>query len=419
MNAGFEMIWCNFNSTSLKLVSNLNVSAPLLNATGDQRLRTSHPSDGQLPIHATLNEPSVLDEGPHGPGMTNPLEPFRSIAQYMWFTASAKRYGSNGNIEVGGGETRVKINTCGLFSFYDPVLSGQSSVRVQQERKDLNLTADGHWQGPTSADDNRVKALSQLLWRRRLHHTNHVTEQDGLKMYDLVEDGLQNVLNVTGCTGISWDTLAKEVTTFYARHMHELRTVLDTAADSTGSSFDDQKQQLQQIRYLTHWFMVSYFEYPAEPYTPESLDKNFSIDSPAAKEGLSRCLTQYAVEDRSTLNNAEQLLSWAVDEALKGICTSIFSIGLAVERQWLLNYNVATEVVQIMGSQRHDLQKKARTWLDELEELMAWLGWIDQWTACEKGCTADVCSRTSCVLLTCNADRVLVAGDMLHPNVAS
>ena len=30
MNAGFELIWCNFSSPSARLISNLNVKVPLL-----------------------------------------------------------------------------------------------------------------------------------------------------------------------------------------------------------------------------------------------------------------------------------------------------------------------------------------------------------------------------------------------------
>jgi hypothetical protein len=36
------------------------------------------------------------------------------------------------------------------------------------------------------------------------------------------------------------------------------------------------------------------------------------------------------------------------------------------------------------------MARHAQAWLHELEELMAWLGWVDQWTGCEKGCAANV-----------------------------
>jgi hypothetical protein len=214
MNAGFEMIWCDFNSTSLKLMSNLDISAPLLNTTDSQYPQLTGQIQDQAPLLQQRSDIAALDEGPHGPGMTDQREPFRNIANYMWFAASAKRYGSTANVDVGGGESRVKIDTCGLFTFYDPALSGQSTARIEQERRSLNITQKGRWMGPRSTDDDRDVALNEITRRRRFHRANHVSEDDGLKMYGLVESGLQNVLNTTHCSGIPWHDVAKEIMAF-------------------------------------------------------------------------------------------------------------------------------------------------------------------------------------------------------------
>src|ERR1700761_5611900 len=84
----------------------------------------------------------IEDEGPHGPEMTDPSEPFRGVANYMWFAAATKRYGSSG-MGPGYGENRAQIDSCGLFTFYDPKLSAQSDARITEERLKYNLTEIG------------------------------------------------------------------------------------------------------------------------------------------------------------------------------------------------------------------------------------------------------------------------------------
>lgn len=41
MNAGFEMIWCNFSSPTIRLISHLNVTAPLLPLSEEAEISTT------------------------------------------------------------------------------------------------------------------------------------------------------------------------------------------------------------------------------------------------------------------------------------------------------------------------------------------------------------------------------------------
>lgn len=79
MNASFELIWCDFESPSLETVSNLNVSASLLNqqphASNDQqqRYRTRRPlSDARRARRFGVNEDHDSDK----PGQSDPSEPY-------------------------------------------------------------------------------------------------------------------------------------------------------------------------------------------------------------------------------------------------------------------------------------------------------------------------------------------------------
>jgi hypothetical protein len=188
MNAGFEVIWCDFESTSLKIVSNLNVSAPLLEYTETSYMNLFHASSGGgFAAQALLR--MTEDEGPHGPGMVNPLEPFRPSSNWFWFAAAAKRY---------FGESRIKVDDCGLFSFYEPQLQNQTNTRIKDDADRFGLNAEGKWQSP-SKGLNKEDELEDLTRRRKQHRLDSVDEKDGDIMLQALEQRLTRALNEDGC----------------------------------------------------------------------------------------------------------------------------------------------------------------------------------------------------------------------------
>lgn len=92
MSAGFELIWCNFSSPSLRLVSRFNVTVPLLKYN-----RTSYSveklerSDLSLPVaghddQVDLPAPEWEIDWEH--------EPFIASQQWDWFTSASRSYSS-------------------------------------------------------------------------------------------------------------------------------------------------------------------------------------------------------------------------------------------------------------------------------------------------------------------------------------
>ncbi|KAK8171873.1 hypothetical protein BKA80DRAFT_13698 [Phyllosticta citrichinensis] len=129
MNAGFEMIWCDFDSPSLKLVSNLNVSAPRIDMKNEERWPGRPVSDDEaiskehgaeeialLGHGGQTNAQEGEKEGRHGPDMTDYSELFRYASLWMWFTAGVRHYGRTA-VGPGRGEARVRVDTCGFFTF--------------------------------------------------------------------------------------------------------------------------------------------------------------------------------------------------------------------------------------------------------------------------------------------------------------
>ncbi|KAK8153775.1 hypothetical protein IWX90DRAFT_481424 [Phyllosticta citrichinensis] len=348
MNAGFEMIWCDFDSPSLKLVSNLNVSAPRIDMKNEERWPGRPVSDDEaiskkhgaeqialLGHGGQTNAQEGEKEGRHGPDMTDYSEPFRYASLWMWFTAGVRHYGRTA-VGPGRGEARVRVDTY-------PELQSQATSRVKSDRKSLNISLSGHWQA-SEDEKERATALEELMRRTRFHRISNVSKQDGALMRTSVEQRLRAVLGneTTSCSGIDWRLTAQEVVTFYTWNLENLLRLL----------------------------------------------KSFSLESDRAQAALKRCRTQYSTQS-SQLNEGEQLLSRSVKETLDGLCQTVFKVGLGIEYEWLWHLNKAPEDMDSYPSLDHSMLAKKSLWRRDVEELMAWLGWVEQWTTCKEPCASD------------------------------
>lgn len=382
MNAGFELIWCDFKSPSLRLVSDLNVSAPLLEDLGQS-------STGNMiaPRARFLGTQAILrvnDEGPHGPGMTDPREPFRDSANWFWFSAAAKRY---------FGDERIRVDRCGVFSFYDPELRNQTEARIVDERDRLNISDNGKWKGP-GEDALRKTDLHLLMKRRRQHSLDHVSRQDAMFMRYTLEKRLKDVLRGEDwCTQVNWHHVAQDIVTRYSGELQRLAQALE-AKSLKPKDAKDIRNWLQSTRQLTHWFLTPFLEYPpARPYDKDYLEEMFSLNSPLAKTTLERCQSQYNV-DEYALRDEEVVLYRAIREAMTAICSTVVEIGLGVELIWLLYFNTITSNENTQTQDIiNDIITRTRSWERKVEELMAWLGWVDRWTACDPSCGNNVSSN--------------------------
>lgn len=377
MNAGFEVIWCDFASESLLLVSNLNVSAPRLEAGSEATVRRE--GDEKWATAMGLTD---APEGPHGPGMVDPREPFKGSATWMWFAAAARRY---------FGEARAKVDTCGLFSFYDPELRGQGSARVKEEMEGLNLTSEGRWISP-KGETERKTALTQLV-RRRSHHLGNVSKGDGVFMRQAVEKRLKNVLSeYESCSGINWHRIAQEVIETYSTGLRNLRDILSQSMPEPQGDWLSFRERLASIRALTHWFLMPSLECPhGRPYARGALEELFNPASSAAKAAFERCQNHYAFDTRQ-LADGEDLLSVSMKETLAGICGTIVEIGMDIEYAWLANFNKEADDHERKAYNSSALVEKAESWRDKTEELVAWLGWADQEATCATACSpGEIC----------------------------
>lgn len=374
MNAAFEMIWCNFSSPSAKMISWLNVSSPRIEG-----------------IEQSLSDSvSLLDDPPkHPPRLGKPFwdfrsMPFRGRSVYEWFLSATKTYGFVGGTP-GRGEVRIKIDSCGLFSFYDPLLHDQEHARIEQERRALNLTVRGYWQQTTASD--REAALQRLARRRRWQRAVNVSESDGQYMRDQIASRMRDTLEDSKphCSGIDWVSVAQTIVAIYSADIYELKTALNETPPFTNTTRT--REWLSNIRGLAHHLYMPYYEYPPLPLQ-DPLDVAFSVSVPTSQAALARCKDQTSLsqEDIDQLSSSESLTHQAVSDVLSNLCSTLLSVFLSTEVIWLSHFNNISHIPELAPPLRHTITSTMTRHLHAIEELMAWLGWADQWTNCSPGC---------------------------------
>ncbi|CAK7265940.1 hypothetical protein SEPCBS57363_001844 [Sporothrix epigloea] len=384
MNVGFEVIWCDFWSDSLRLLSRLNVTAPLIpverktQAGGegenkpfdkeeDDELRRgmakpSHFPPPPVPKHSdvgadptnTSAPPNRLGghygdqyNGPSGPGHgygdgEHGSEPFMMSQIWGWFESATRHYGSS-RAGPGLGETRVQLDNCGILSYYAPRFDGSSQdslggdlmlarSRAEEEQQRLNLTAQGYWDPATA--ENRTWALRQLARRRRFHHLGNASTDDALLMRRSAEKVLARTLpasrdgkaeNENGrvCSGALWTVILAEIVQSIAQQLKMLEAILFDGYAVQNSS--GARTWLYRLRAQSHIFMVGYLEYP-------SVEENAIAWQPGSalfNRTLSLCQYRYTrlfADDQqqhqhtAPLSPEEEDLRWSVEETYGAIC---------------------------------------------------------------------------------------------------
>lgn len=402
MNAGFEMIWCNFSSPSLKVVSRIKTTVPSLEGVidrpGPERPPRPHlhdargppdaqgppdgfrPSDGYGP--PDRYGPPGRHDGPYGDPFAG--NPFTQSGVYDWFRAATDRYGFAGSMP-GRGEARVTVDSTSLVTYYDPALRDQARVRIQQEQNLYNLTEDGYWQPPAAATD-RQAALEKLRRRRRTQHLRNVSSEDGFFAHSAVLGRLKDSADrsLKDRSHFDWVSAAQEIVLTHSDSLNNLQQSLKAAL------LEDRLQAIRErvaaMRNKLHHRWMAFYEHP--PFRYQNISQAFSNSAPQSLAALNRCAKAYARED-TDLSESEQTTHHAFNEVLHAICSKVLSPYLSIEEIWLKHFN---NVSAPLDDHDHTLVRNIHsmmtTELFAIEELMAWLGWVDQWTSCSPSCSS-------------------------------
>lgn len=407
MNAGFEVIWCDFGSGSLRLVSWLNVTAPLVGREGDDgavgkvargeeadKARKRDPdlyptSYYSLPPVPTRTDRAVDPSMPPAPPnwrRDRDREPFLFSQGWGWFDSATWHYGSSGN-GPGRGETRAKVDNCAILSFYSPQFVNESLNRAVYERRTLNLTDAGLWKGEGLGGNNTV-ALQQLARRRRYHHLGDMTAEEAAVMRSKTERSLRTVLEpYNDCSGADWVLMASEIvqqTTLQIK-MLEMKFVAFGSFSSDNSTA--LRNWLYGFRAEIHTFTVGFLEYPKKT-SPDP----WRTGSELFNETYSRCRYHYtrllAPDEGVSLLPEELVQRQAVEEVQGAVCLVMLAIAFQVEQTWLEMFDQEGR----MGEQSRPpsaITIRVTAWHNEMSLLRAWLGWESEFTGCKEVCSWD------------------------------
>lgn len=388
MNAGFEMIWCNFDSPSVKLVSKLNISVPTFDTERKVAL-TATTGDGARAMLSAIDDLAARPSSPSRPSFDRQ---FWRSAILGWQASSFNNYGFFGSIP-GRGEARVKLDTCGFFSFHDPSLLDQERARVASECSTLNLSASGSWSSRPHLD--RHHALQMLTRRRRRQRTSNVSDADGLYMHSAVESRLRDSLKAENqCSGVDWQQTAQDIIMAYSSTLLDLSKLLGDMP-AAWQNTTQALEWLTPFRELAHLPMMPFYVYPTRYEINASPKQAFSTTSQSARDAYTRCQQSYAPHPHTTMADSEVLILKSTTEVMSTICFTLLQVFLSVET---IHYSISThhdstssDGATQMGSSKYarEITERAIVWRNSIEELMAWLGWAEQWTACKPGCTID------------------------------
>ncbi|KAJ2902455.1 hypothetical protein MKZ38_000584 [Zalerion maritima] len=416
MNAGFEVIWCDFSSGSLRVVDHRNVTAPTMpegpgegggdggGDGNDARGEEEHDWDVQTALEYSLpplpEQPTTTSEStdptdpPRPPNWERDgsLEPFRTAQAWGWFLSATYHYGSMRS-STGMGETRAKVQSCGVISWYSPRLDGENASlsRAIEEKKRLNLTTDGIWKGSGSADDNMAEQLKELGRRRRFHQLEFATEGEAMYLRHRSETALRELLNGgEKCSGVDWVLMMREIVQRTVQQVKVLESHLDKFPRHKANE-TMVKTWLHGLRAQSHMFLMPYFEYPLE-YTPET----WRTDSKLFNETYSRCRFRYTrllAEDQGiVLSDEEKDLKGAVEDVYGSVCQVVLSVGFEAEGYWVGMFDKESQKQGGARSPAHtkeELLEISHIWGMKISELIAWLGWENEYIGCKEACAWD------------------------------
>ncbi|EXJ72479.1 uncharacterized protein A1O5_04984 [Cladophialophora psammophila CBS 110553] len=403
MNAGFEMIWCNFTSPTLRLISHVNVSVPLL----PEEFRDDGPVDEMAPMEGpptssltfaemlasrtrlTSNSTSgPASEAPTGePDMPLPpnwrskaeLEPFLQSQSFEWYRSATWHMGSSGS-SVGRPEGRVRPKSCGFLSYYDSMLKEFSSAFADEEKARLNLTADGGWKGP-GRDGNQSLALKELSTRRRSHNLSQITNYEASIMSDAVLHTLRSLNHSSSsCTGIDWTQKATDITSRFSHPLTQVLHLLTSPpTDTTNTTLT--RDYIASLRSKFHAMLMPYMTYPL-----------IASSLPAIHAHCTTSQTAVLHELRPSLLPTEQSLLDTFETVLSAICNTTLSLAFSVEQTWQNYYqhnnsNGSTSMFPTVPySVLHTLVAHHSA---SISLLRAWLGWFPDEMQCDRVCGVD------------------------------
>ncbi|KAF5854068.1 hypothetical protein GGP41_006844 [Bipolaris sorokiniana] len=329
MNAGFEVLICDYVAAGVRQVHVSNITVP-------GNMEREH-------------DPSL----PRDPNRVPPLgygNEFAPQNSWEWIRSGTWHYGTGEAVAGGNKETRVSLDLCGFITYYDPFLRSLSGHHHSQQ-----------------------DVLYQNGWGlRRGHRLLGISADD----IGTVKSWLKQItaLGKQDCSGIDWQALTE---TIVKQHGTRAREMLATVRHAVKDN-NTMQEALTKIHELTHAVLYTYLEYPtAVGISPAA----------AKKETISRCSRIYTDHvDSNRLNDFEVIIRDSIQVLMHKLCSWEFDLFALSDRYTSDLFDPKHELV---ASSELVSKTSVRAAFDYIrtstEELMEWIGW-DSWHGCEHRC---------------------------------
>ncbi|KZP03672.1 hypothetical protein FIBSPDRAFT_879247 [Athelia psychrophila] len=380
MNAGFELIWCDFTSPTLEIVSHLNITVPGTPAAGprgpwDPQKQSG--SESEFDYSDFPQRPFPVDPGYPGPGGPRQdslggatMAPLAVSSAGEWLRIATNRAFSP--------QPQITLDHSKLVTYYHPRL--------------------------TSLAPSRAGNGSDITMRMHRVLTG-ISEGDAASVATELEDALSRDDSGSG-SGTDWGAAARGVVEHWASRLMQLRRGLNEAITAPDANVT---QVALDVRLLTYMPLSPYMALGSAPNASGSalFFAKGTGATPRAEEPLE--LELESAFDRCTYSATgfassraftpqETLLQSSIAAVLERVC---FDIGVIFSESYngSSSASQASESLQPSLSDENDSKSRVMSfvtliegWAARTNALVAWLDWTE-WLRCDEACGLDsVCA---------------------------
>lgn len=352
------MIWCNFSSPALELVSNLNITPPDTQPGTLPDFPFPPPPGREVVLQDLLDQESLRpvldlpeDRPPHrGPPHRGPPgrwwqpAPLARSGNYEWLRAASRRPFIP--------QPHITVFPASLVTFYHPRLTSLAPTRVNH-----TMTVHRAWAEASDADVQSVlEELDKVLLRSE-------AEMQG--------------------SGVDWQGLARDVIWGWADRIAEMDAMLSGQAENA-------TEVALRVRALAYTPLSPYME----PGTKPGASGRELFDE-AARARCESSATGFA-KGGMLLTVQEQLLRESINVVMRRLCDDFGAL-------FVESWDVVATARSGLDDWKRTSASGVRAWQARVRALVAWLDW-PAWLRCEEVCGWEVSNfavhcRTSLKLL--------------------
>ena len=334
MNAGFEILVCDYSKSNMRNLFTTNVTVP-----GNK----AREHDASLP------------RDPHRQPPLGYGNDFSEQNGWEWVRSSTWHYG---NGDTGGiPENRIRLDLCGFTTWYDPSL--RSLINSHHGGVRVNDTYQNGW------------------GLRRGHRLLGASKEDIGIFRDWISEATSRRKN-SKCSNTDWQALIETITSKYNSRAQEILFHLNK------NSSDDQAAHMivESVYTLSHAILFPYHEYPIVAGVTKS---------EAKAKTVALCSEAYTGHiDLESLSDFEMLIeqsAYIINSRLCQWAWDIFEWSDSRMHGRLEKSGRATapNSFENMKNVRHEIVQRK----DETRFLLKWIGW-DTWQKCETECAPNV-----------------------------